>query len=72
LSSPFCEKVWAYLASGFCGSEFAATMDAERFFGSAATVIADSAIAARLAGLKLAFNSTAAQTAGISRVRKVA
>jgi hypothetical protein len=72
LSSPFCERTWLFLASGFCDSEFAAAMDAKPFSGSAAIVIGDRAIAARVAVLKRGCNSTAAPTVGISGVWKAA
>jgi hypothetical protein len=54
----------------FSGNEFAKAMDVTRCSGSASIVIADIAIAASLAALKLGSGSGAAPTAGTSGVRK--
>jgi hypothetical protein len=72
LSSPSGERTWPFLGKGFSGSEFAVAMDVMQSSGFAGIVIGVSAIAARVAALKRAFNSIAAPTAGISGVRKVA
>jgi hypothetical protein len=72
LSSPSCERTSSFLEKGFSGSEFAAAMDVMQSSGFASIVIAVSAIAARVAAPKRAFNSIAPPTAGISGVRKAA
>ena len=54
----------------FSGSGFAAAVNATRCSGSASIVIADSAIAASFAALKLGASNDAAPTAATSGARK--
>lgn len=58
------------MAKWFCGSGFAAAVDATQCSGSVSIVIADSAIAASLAALKPDSSNDAAPMAATSEARK--
>jgi len=71
LSSHACDKAWRRVRRRrFCGNECAAIQSVSRSFSSAHHVIADTAIAARLAVNRCGGNNGTGPTYGTSKAQK--